>query len=296
MKVVDSTGSEQKVIMGIALSGMATSVTASLITSGMIASGQVIGAKLQGGGTLLTSGYFASGSVIGQAGGGTFNIISGSIGTMPNSVFGFSSDIASGGILENNLSSGIINNVHIVDYSGQAGQFVSTSGAITTQAQFNAPFYSGTQINLITAEPISGGKAVNITASGTIRIAMPNAFAVGVSGRMPACGIVMDDVASGRPANVYTHGTFQFTSGLANYGWNGASGEYYSGQLGRTLFVGLSGNIVCFQSGLDDTFVIVDAQRLGVVINSGGFICNVDTNTWSGSFSQGVGQFSNLIL
>src|SRR5208282_1036996 len=78
-------------------------------------------------------------------------------------------------------------------------------------------------------ETISGVVAVALSQSGNLLVAMAS-----VSGRMPAIGVVVDNVASGIQANVYTAGIFSVTSGLADY----------SGYLGQTIYVGRSGQIV----------------------------------------------------
>jgi hypothetical protein len=109
---------------------------------------------------------------------------------------------------------------------------------------------------------------------------------------MPAVGVVVDNVASGIQTNVYTEGSFQLTSGLADF----------SGYLGTRLFVGRSGQIVStsgsFNSGglvSGDTY-----QGIGTAYNSGAFVINVgfaqtsdSALISSGEIASGsIGQFS----
>lgn len=188
----------------------------------------------------ITSGQVSSGAIQGALG-SVRNIASGTIGSF---------DMASGGITSGHIA------------SGQLGTYHHTSGATVTRSQFTGPFVSGTSWNCLTEENISGTRAVAMSQSGRLRVAM-----AGVSGRMPAIGVVVDNVASGIQANVYTQGVFQTTSGMANY----------SGHLGQPVFVGRSGHIVqqsgSFQSG---GFASGDIhQRIGVPCNSGGVVIHM---------------------
>ncbi len=163
---------------------------------------------------------------------------------------------------------------------GQAasGQFTIASGSIITydvgsgltvpRSQFVTPLVSGTTWSLITEEIISGVRAVNISQSGTLRVAMAS-----VSGRMPAVGVVIDNVLSGIAANVYTQGLIRTTSGLTDY----------SGFLGRAVWVGRSGQIVTVSGSFNSGGLNLASggdfvQRAGVAITSGAFLVNLDLN------------------
>lgn len=225
-------------------------------------------------GGAVTSGDLGPASVlsgnIGSGQVGQFHLASGSV---------TSGAIASGAVSNFKMASGAINSGHIGSGAvlGQAGGgafnlasgTVSTydfaSGAVVRASQFVAPFASGTAFSLNTEEAISGIRAVCISQSGQLRIAMAS-----VSGRMPAIGIVVDNVANGIPANVYTQGFFQASSGLVDH----------SGVLGKPLWVGRSGQIVQWSGAFNSGGLNVASgadfiQRIGVAVNSGGFIVNV---------------------
>ena len=198
----------------------------------------------------VTSGVVASGAVTGQAGGGYFVIASGTITT---------NDIGSGAIV-----SGLI-------ASGQLSTYSFASGATIARAQFVAPVYSGTAWSLLTEETISGVRAVCISQSGNLRVAM-----AAVSGRMPAVGVIIDDVVSGIRANVYTQGVIQFTSGLFSA----------LSHFGEPVWVGRSGNLVVISGGLGSGgFASGDiGQKAGVALalGSGGVFLNLSMTTCSG--------------
>ncbi len=125
--------------------------------------------------------------------------------------------------------------------------------------QLTAPIFSGGPNAPITAEVISGGRAVRIDASGQIQIAMAS-----VSGRMPAMGIARDNYLSGVACTVLTGGYVQFASGMADF----------SGGTGSRLFVGRSGQVVLISgSWTSGAFGSGDlGQVIGVVQNSGGMV------------------------
>ena len=249
----------------------------SSVQSGSLASGQVFTFHIASGG--LLSGSFGSGQ-IGQDHLGSGAIVSGALASGQIGSF----HIASGGVLSGNIASGQIGANHLAAgtiaggigsgaivsgmiASGQLGSWHHGSGTIIDVAQYTAPVVSG--INrapaILTEEAVSGVRAVCISQSGQIRIAMAS-----VSGRMPAIGVVVDNVLSGLPVNIYTHGAFQFTSGLADY----------SGYLGKPVWVGRSGQIVTwsgsFNSGGLNTASGGDfIQRAGVCFNSGAVVVNV---------------------
>lgn len=149
--------------------------------------------------------------------------------------------------------------------SGSVDTFDLSSGIVARAASFVTPFHSGTAWSLLTEEIISGVRAVCISQSGTLRIAMAS-----VSGRMPAIGVVIDGVLSGLPANVFSQGFLQFSSGMADY----------SGHLGKTAWVGRSGHVVQWSGSFNSGGLSVASggdflQRIGAIINSGAVVANV---------------------
>lgn len=157
--------------------------------------------------------------------------------------------------------------------SGGVVSFNVASGTVVPGARNVAPFVSGNllsgQTPLITAEIISGGRAVNITRSGTLQIAMAS-----VSGRMPAIGYVHDGVLSGIEVNVYTQGFFEATSGLQDF----------SGYLGRNLWVGRSGLLTQISGSWGSGGWLSGdlGQIVGTVLRSGSLLFNLRGCVYSG--------------
>lgn len=282
------------------------------VQSGTIASGSVARFHLASG--AVNSGQLASGVVLGQAGGGAFNIASGTISNLDIGSGAITSGLISSGQVSTNhlasgsvqrfqLGSGSVNSGHLASGSiaGQAGGGVSVasgslgtfdlaSGSIISRCQEVSPIYSGASVKgvgIITSEAVSGVRAVQIDPNGNIRIAM-----AAVSGRMPACGVVYDNVASGIQCNVYTIGFAQYP--------NAGSGTTtdFSGAIGSRVWVGMSGHLLTTngamfaplaQSGgwLSGSF----AQTVGIVVNSGGVLLSVYPYCFSGSLSSGATTF-----
>ncbi len=197
------------------------------VLSGNVASGQIGRYALASG--IIGSGLIVSGSInSGQIGFGTPSVTTFLDGTLNWATPGAAS-VGSGDIGSGKIASGAVQGFfgatrHIA--SGTVGVYDFGSGNIS---QFAGPYVSGTLRSVITAEPISGIRAVAIGVSGNILIAMAS-----VATRMPAVGVVLDNVASGIQANVYTLGTFQTASGLIDT----------SGYVGQILYVGRSGQAV----------------------------------------------------
>lgn len=107
-----------------------------------------------------------------------------------------------------------------------------------------------------TSEAISGFRAVNVSQSGYLQVAMP-----AVSGRMPAIGVVVDNYASGVMATFKEFGSAQGMSGMCSFG-----------TLGRTVWIGRSGHLAQMSgSWLSGGFLSGDiTQRAGIALNSGG--------------------------
>lgn len=219
------------------------------IQSGAVASGDL-------GTDVVLSGSVGSGAIIGAAGGGSRNVASGTLTT---------NDIGSGAIVSGLIASGQIGGRHFA------------SGAMITQAQWVASVYSGTPWSLVTAENVSGVRAVCVDQSGNIRVAM-----AAVSGRMPAVGVVIDNALSGIPANIYTDGLIFFTSGL----FNGIN------HFGQPVWVGRSGQLSPISGSFDSGgYASGDiGQKLGVAVTqsgianflSGAVLLRMNTTNWSG--------------
>lgn len=213
------------------------------IISGRIASGQIGQNHIAN--TSIIGSHIAA-ATINASKLGSGAVVSGTIAS--GQIGGF--HIANGGVLSGNVASGILHTYHL------------SSGATATRSQFAGPFVSGTSWTCLTEEIISGVRAVAISQSGRLRVAM-----AAVSGRMPAIGIVVDNVASGIQANVYTEGVFQVTSGLNDF----------SGSLGLPTYVGRSGQIVQTSGSWNSGgFSSGDVwQRVGVPLNSGSLVIHM---------------------
>jgi hypothetical protein len=226
------------------------------VVSGSIASGQ-ISAKFAFASGAITSGvYIGSGTIMGQAGGGPFMIASGSIGLndLASGVAGGTVTLTSGNVQSGNIGNAAVTSGNIA--SGQIGTYHFASGTIAPFAAGTLQAVSGLGAGFITQEAISGVRAISITQSGHLQIAMAS-----ISGRMPAVGVVVDNVASGIQVNVYSFGQFQFTSGMADY----------SGYVGQQLFVGRSGQIVSVSGSWNSGGLLSGdvTQPVGMSYNSG---------------------------
>lgn len=224
---------------------------------GLIASGGVQSGML-GAGCVL-SGQIGSGQV------GAFALVSGLVGLTPGSVA--SGFLADGAVLSGTVASGQLTTNHFA------------SGIPTPNSLLLTPHMSGFA-GVITTEMISGVRAVQITASG-YRIAMAS-----VSGRMPAHGVSVQNVLSGRPLDLLVIGHVQIpitTSGN------------FSGYTGSPAFVGRSGQIVSLSGSFNSGGHLSGdiGQQVGQVANSGGLLVNLATQTFSGgalgTYQPGVG-------
>ena len=108
-----------------------------------------------------------------------------------------------------------------------------------------------------TQETISGIRAVAISPSGLLYIAMPS-----VSGRMPAIGVAVNNALSGQFLIYSQLGSIQATSGLLNF----------SGYVGKTIWIARSGQLAQMSgSWLSGGYTSRDVwQRAGIALNSGG--------------------------
>lgn len=210
------------------------------VVSGNVASGQIgrfhiASGRLEGfelGSGAIVSGRIASGQIgfnhlasnsVDGFFGTNRHVRSGTVGVF---------DFGSGAVIAGTVGSGAVQSGNIT--SGALYTYHFGSGAATTRAQEVTPIYSGGLWTAIAAEPISGLRAVCMNQSGQVRIAMAS-----VSGRMPAIGVVFENVASGINVNVHAVGANRITaSGIADY----------SGRVGDLLYVGRSGHVVT-QSG-----------------------------------------------
>lgn len=208
------------------------------VVSGRVASGQI------------GNFHVASGQVQGLAGAGVPNVASGTF-------TGF--ELGSGSVVSGRVASGQLGESHLA--SGVKDHGLLAGGA---------PFVSGTTtpiptITSITAENISGGRAVCFNQSGQLVVAM-----AATSGRRPAIGVTTS--MSGNALSGLT------VSWMQVGGWQGESGlADYSGYLQRRVWLGRSGQITTISgSWSSGGFASGDVgQPLGVIANSGGIIINV---------------------
>lgn len=157
--------------------------------------------------------------------------------------------------------------------SGMVAAAVNTtsflSGSLGRTAMDVSVCNSGFDSMYLAGELISGVRAVYVNASGKVFIAM-----AGVSGRMPAVGVVRDNVAQGSVPFVINVGHVQGTSGMLDF----------SGYFQQRVFVGRSGQITAASgSWSSGSFTSGDiGQAIGVATNSGGFSCHVYPDYRSG--------------
>lgn len=225
---------------------------------GLIASGGVQSGML-GLGCVL-SGQIGSGQV------GAFALVSGLVGLTPGGV-------ASGFLADASVLSGTV-------ASGQLTTNHFASGVPSPNSLLVTPHMSGFAGSVISMEMISGVRAVQVHASG-YRIAM-----AAVSGRMPAHGVVVQNVLSGRPVDLLTMGHVQLSA---------ATSGNYSGYTGQPCFVGRSGQLVSISGSYNSGGHLSGdlGQQVGVLANSGGVLVNVFPQTFSGG---ALGTFGGGLL
>jgi len=147
--------------------------------------------------------------------------------------------------------------------SGQVSTHHFASGAIIDAAQFTAT-------NFVAAENISGVRAVAFAGtSGQVQIAMAwlggsGMFPVQTS-RMPAIGVVIDNVLAGATVRVYERGIVSVASGFSSIY---ASGLLTSG----TLYVQASGTITGARPGITSGVNYPVIQTIGSLCQWSGFI------------------------
>lgn len=175
--------------------------------------------------------------------------------------------------------------------SGNVDTYHFASGATVSVAQNVTPIWSGSLIfDAISSETISGIRAVCFQrgGSGAVRIAMTM-----VSGRMPAMGVVADNVLSGIAVNVIVQGSIVFTSGLTA-----------SGLIGKCVHVGRSGQLVPWSGSFNSAGWISGemTQRIGCIAaqssgaTSGTFVINVDYSTYVAASGMTPGIQTNQLL
>jgi len=163
------------------------------------------------------------------------------------------------GVLQQEL--GVITNGSGVFLHGISPTAVS--GAIIDAAQFTAT-------NFVAAENISGVRAVAFAGtSGQVQIAMAwlggsGMFPVQTS-RMPAIGVVIDNVLAGATVRVYERGIVSVASGFSSIY---ASGLLTSG----TLYVQASGTITGARPGITSGVNYPVIQTIGSLCQWSGFI------------------------
>lgn len=257
------------------------------VISGRVASGQIGFGHLAD--NSVQSGSIASGQL------SRFHVASGSLA-------GF--ELGSGAIVSGRIASGQVGVRHYADGSIQSGaigsgqlasghmdqNFITNIAGATNsgQVEFGAQFAGGTpsvsgatgdrlpgpEMRLITAEIISGGRAVRINSSGRLEIAMAS-----LSGRAGACGVSLGNALSGLSLQWAMVGTIQHTSGMADY----------SGYLGRRIWVGRSGQLVTISGSWNSGSFASTGDvwmAIGYAANSGGVVFNVTANLYSGAAAQ----------
>ena len=181
-----------------------------------------------------------------------------------------SGKIGNAAVVSGSIASGSIGHFHVASgaiTSGQLGVAGTPTGTNFLRDDFNwaTPAANNAEIlidsTFITAELISGGRAVALNTSGRLQIAMAS-----VSGRMPAIGVLETNVLSGQSATIVQKGraispSFNFSGQIGNPMYVGASGTiettafsgsevqslgvaaFASGGTANELFVGLPGGI-----------------------------------------------------
>jgi hypothetical protein len=146
-----------------------------------------------------------------------------------------SGEIGNAAVVSGSIASGSIGHFHVASgaiTSGQLGVTGTPNGTNFLRDDFSWSTPSATNAEIlidstfITAELISGGRAVALNTSGRLQIAMAS-----VSGRMPAIGVLETNVASGQSATIVQKGR------AITAGFN------FSGQIGNPMYVGASGTI-----------------------------------------------------
>jgi hypothetical protein len=247
------------------------------VTSGDIASGVVSKSHISSG--AIASGQVASGAVGGQAG-TTINIQS---GTIRHNDFGSgaiqSGDIASGQIGGSLIASGGVTSGHIA--SGQVGPAKLSSGAVQSGHINSGNIITYGRVDCedtyVTTETISGVRAVQITRSGFLQIAM-----AAVSGRMPADGIAFGNALSGAAL------LFIITGRALGPAAEIGSGLCISGRMGSKLWVGASGQVVTISGGgptigVGATNSGAIGQLCGRITSSGQVFITMDQGQYSGA-------------
>ena len=220
------------------------------VLSGSIASGQV------------GNFHVASGQMQGLAGAGVPNLASGTVNA---------NNLSSGSVLSGHVGSGNVWGLvgalpHIASgsFTGfELGSGSVVSGRVASGQLADFHFASGAKVdvsewslddNQVTTEPISGSTpmAVAFNQSGLLQAAM-----AGVSGRMPAVGVVVSNYLSGATAVIYRFGRHYST--IYNF----------SGWINRPVYVGRSGQLSA--SGAPTSSGDVQ-QIMGVSITASGLM------------------------
>lgn len=251
-------------------------------SSGDVASGDIASGAVQG--FFGTTRNIASGTV------GVFDLGSGAV--VANTVGSgaiVSGNIASGQIGPNHLGSGAVTSGAIA--SGQVSQFALSSGAVNSghTASGAVITYARDVISdfFTCTEVVSGVRCVTFdpVGSGQIRLAM-----AAVSGRMPAIGVVFENQFSGDICKVVSLGhVIPPTTAMG-------SGVCISGRIGKSLWVGASGQLVVLSGGgptigVGPTNSGAYGQRMGMSAMSGTVLVQLNPNM---QFSGSANVTTNL--
>lgn len=209
------------------------------VSSTNIASGQV-------GQFAISSGAVVSGD-LGITGGGAPNgnlLLRDDFTWQDINTVSSGSAVSSGAVLSGNIASGQVNAGNSFTRTFSSGAEITYANALT----FDWPYPASTD-PIITAELISGIRCVRVNSSGQIQIAM-----AAVSGRMPATGVLFSNIQSGQQLENTLSGAIGIGP-VIRYGLvkgfssEIGSGVCISGRMGRSLWVGASGQIVTISGG-----------------------------------------------
>lgn len=225
-------------------------ITAIQMASGSVLSGSVGSGQISSG--MLASGLIAA---LGSATLTSGQIVSGLLATTSTNAPVNSGNIGSGQIGLIHCQSGFTTSGLYLSGSIGSGQITTVHIASGTKVDFSEHSIEDTYV---TAELISGIAPVAFNLSGEIIAAwaqFPN------SGRVPAIGLAIDNIASGQPITIYTYGRVYSPNLLY-------SGGVFSGNVGP-LYVGRSG-------GLSNSFLGSNpVQSMGVQTTNSGLWINV---------------------
>lgn len=156
-----------------------------------------------------------------------------------------SATVASGSITSDKLGSGAVSSGHLA-----SGLVAPYSKGCLTEVCIAGEMISGSQAMPVAFMTISGG-GLTKWSGGIVRSILGN------SGRMPAFGVIVDNVDSGQPVTVYTHGMVT------------RSGRFFAWSPGVAMYPNVLGNLVARAS--------IGAATSGQLIQPVGYSLTDDT-------------------